>query len=211
MRVYTTRVKSQVRSWRGGNTGCRAIGCGITGSIEETFPEHVDEVVDAKHRKMSIGSHSRINFRCPTCNEVSASKVANRVKAWRSGSTGCPCIGKGYKVQRPGWLYLIYNQTSGVLQIGITNNLDARLSTHRKNGFLTTVDYEHYADGMGVCNMETRLKKAVAHRIGHPLNARINGAKFDGFTESWPIDELSVGSLAELRAVVLKPQHAEAH
>jgi hypothetical protein len=80
-------------------------------------------------------------------------------------------------------------QRPGEQQFGITNELDVRLKTHRRNGW-DLLDCAEPASGQKVLDTENSFKKWLKKEIG----------LIKGTTENWATTSMEVQSLAELKA-----------
>jgi hypothetical protein len=117
-----------------------------------------------------------------------------------SASTGCPtCATTGYDPNSNGWIYLLRRESDELLQIGITNVPEKRLSIHRRNGW-EVIDLVGPIDGQTAKEFEeaTLLHLDV---IGVHRGRSLSEA-FDGYTEAWRIEDLPVSSLAEVRVLL---------
>jgi DNA-directed RNA polymerase subunit M/transcription elongation factor TFIIS len=204
--VSVSYVYGRTNSWDKGNTGCYMVGCKRFRNLAEEYPNHVDEIVNESDRKLSARCNAYIDFKCPDCGAVRTARVSQRTMAWDHGNTGCPCTGGGYNPFATGWLYLLSNDVSGLLQIGITNDCGRRLAEHARNGF-APLDVEKY-DGVLAAELEAALKKFLVNTLGHPLAATIDNATFDGYTESWDVSELCISKLSELRSMLYDTEFA---
>jgi len=73
-------------------------------------------------------------------------------------------------------------------QLGITNNIDARLSQHAVNGW-KVLEFKGPASGKEVLRLETAFKKWLKNEIG----------VIEGTTENWSTFSMKVSSFAELK------------
>lgn len=79
---------------------------------------------------VTAGSHTSLAWRCAFGHEWNAAPNA------RSRGTGCPvCTPYGFDPSSDGWLYLMIHDEWEMLQIGITNDPETRISTHGRNGW----------------------------------------------------------------------------
>lgn len=100
-----------------------------------------------------------------------------------SSLKGCSaCADYGFNPEKPAWEYGFIRD--GYLKLGITNNLEQRLSTHRRNGDFDLVHIRHHSVGHIASDWEKRLKRKF-------------GGKFvtkeqcpDGWTETFPLSVL---------------------
>ena len=77
----------------------------------------------------------------------------------------------------------------GEQQIGITNDLETRLRTHERNGWVL-LEHTKPTQGQKVLEIETALKKWLKKNIG----------VIEGTTENWATTSMEIQSLAELKA-----------
>jgi hypothetical protein len=95
-------------------------------------------------------------------------------------------------------VYLVINKEAGLLQIGITGDLPTRFSDHERNGF-SPIDTIRYASGIEAQELERDIKLMLKDVLPGRRPSRIGGKKFDGWTESWYINDLGVSTITELR------------
>lgn len=111
--------------------------------------------------------------------------------------TGCPtCSNSGFDPNEPGWLYLIEHDELEMFQIGISNTPEKRLNDHSKRGW-EYMDIRGPMDGHLAKQIETELLREIERRgavMGH--NAGIK--KFDGYTEAWLKNSLTVTGISQL-------------
>lgn len=189
------------RTGAGRCTGCpicanREILVGYN-DLATTHPE-VAKLADGwDPTTVSAGSTQRLLFACPDGHASVLARVRNRVRD--AESLGCPqCATPGYDPGKEGWVYLVRNDVEHLLQIGITGNPRERLLSHKKNGF-TEIDILGPMDGFVAQELERDIKFMLKEQIPNRKPAMIGGSKFDGHTESWYINELSVTAISELQ------------
>lgn len=74
---------------------------------------------------LSVENWSKATFKCMDCGLTRVAIVSNALKP---GRKSCPaCAKRGFDPLKLGWLYLL-KRPDGLLKIGVTNNLDQRLS-----------------------------------------------------------------------------------
>lgn len=127
--------------------------------------------------------------------------------AHRSAGRGCAaCSSGGYNPTKDGWMYLMIHEEWNLLQIGISNVIENRLASHKKNGWQVR-DVKGPLDGYWVMDMETDILHTLKSQgvdVGtHPVG------KFDGFTESWTATNWPSSSLQELFSHVYQTQWME--
>jgi len=90
--------------------------------------------------------------------------------------------------------------TWNLLQIGITNDLKARTSTHERSGW-ERLDQRGPMDGTLARAWETSILNVLREQ-GINADATTDGGRFDGYTESWPQAALPVQTIRELLDLV---------
>jgi hypothetical protein len=119
------------------------------------------------------------------------------VNARDYGSHGCPeCAEFGFSPASDAWVYLIRHDALGMEQIGISNEIEARLASHAKRGW-EVVEIRGPLPGDHVQKLERDGLKALRKR-GARLGDRGGHETFSGFTEAWPVLSLHLPSLSDL-------------
>jgi len=118
------------------------------------------------------------------CGHVWTTEVGSLRKGQRCGS----CALRGYSQDKPGWLYLM--ERPGEMQVGITNHIDQRLTTHARNGWsLLDVDGPH--DGATIFSREQAIRTYL----------RSAELLIDGTLENWPTASWEPPSLAVIEDI----------
>jgi hypothetical protein len=127
-------------------------------------------------------------------------EVGHRWKAIiasRSVGGGCPSCAKfGFDPNKDAYLYLLEHFDLEMFQIGITNNLEERVSKHQRSGW-TTMEVRGPMEG----NLTRQLETASLHTLlkrGAVLGKKGSLEKFDGFTEAWTKASLKVVSIKQI-------------
>ena len=116
----------------------------------------------------------------------------------RSRGNGCSaCSLSGFNPAKPGWLYLVFHDGWDMFQIGISNKPEDRLSTHYRTGFREVLDLRGPMDGYLAQQLETAILHSVERR-GGVLGHKAQIEKFDGYSEAWTKDSLTVKSFKQL-------------
>lgn len=89
-----------------------------------------------------------------------------------------------------------------MFQIGITNNPEKRIASHRKLGW-EVIEIRGPMDGLLTQNWETSILRFLKSNGADLANANIAG-KFDGYSEAWSIEKFSTGSIHELMQLTEK-------
>jgi hypothetical protein len=115
----------------------------------------------------------------------------------RSNGRGCPsCAKSGFDPNKEGWIYFLVHNHWEMLQIGITNFPEQRLSTHRRSGW-ADIDIRGPMDGHLTQQWETAILRMLNAKGADLSNTKIAG-KFDGYTEAWSKSTFEAKSIKEL-------------
>jgi len=156
-----------------------------------THPELVAEAI-FDPATVIAGTNRRLRWRCATGHEWTAT---GNSRAFRG--TGCPdCAESGFKPGSLGWLYLLKHDNWVAQQIGISNRPEQRLATHRRNGW-TVLDLRGPMDGYLTQDWERDILRWLRKR-----GVSASTGDFDGYTESWSLDDFQANSLTELMEAV---------
>jgi len=98
-------------------------------------------------------------------------------------------------------MYLVYDDTRDLLQLGITNNRDERLAKHRRGGFDQVLDVRGPLDGVLARDLERACIRALERR-GAVFVRDLDLNRFDGWTESWACGSLDVQTLQSILKMV---------
>jgi Zn ribbon nucleic-acid-binding protein len=146
-------------------------GCGLCSNrlvtighndLASTNPQLAARLVDpAQAQLVTSGSDRELQWFCDDGHprfEWPAT-VASRTRH----PIGCPrCYRGGFDQSRYGYLYLLARSSGGEdqRQYGITGNLDARMQTHARSGWVL-VDHRRFDDGRDALAAETGIKRAM--------------------------------------------------
>lgn len=157
-----------------------------------THPELAAQAFDWDPTQFMAGTGYILNWKCPTCNFVYPSTGSNRIQG-----QGCPkCAKSGFDPSATGWLYLIKNESKGLIKIGITNSLDTRLRAHRAEGF-RKLDLSPPMPGHKARELEKKILQLVKTNKGKFFSPEQAG-KFNGYTECWEEVTYPANSLVDL-------------
>jgi hypothetical protein len=160
--------------------------------LESRFPDVAQEAFGWNPSEIFAGTHAKKNFRCFYGHFYRAI-----VKDRTTKGSGCPiCSKHGYNPGKPGFLYFLEHPRWGMLQIGITNNVDQRTVEHKKKGW-EIIEIRGPIDGLLAMNWESAILRMLKARGADLSNASIAG-KFDGYSEAWSETLFPVKSLKEL-------------
>ena len=164
--------------------------------LATTHPEIAREAHNFDPTTISRGSTKKVQWRCITCEHIWTTNPNGRTSGASRG--GCPqCNGQGFDSSKPGYLYMMCQPDWGLTQIGITNHKNNRTKQHGHSGW-SLLNIVGPLPGYEILATESSLKRWLrSEKI--PKGRKPDGSKFDGYTESWPEEELLVSSIHELR------------
>ena len=183
----------------GGGTGCpfcsnRTVLFGYN-DLATTHPEIAIQADGWDPTTVTVGSGRKRKWRCSEGHSWNA-VVASRSGGPKGGS-GCPsCATSGFNPSLPGWLYFLDHDGWGLFQIGITNDPTRRISKHGSGGW-TSIEIRGPMDGSLAKDLETSILKSLRKR-GAQMAHRTDIRQFDGWTEAWTKDSLSVVGFKQL-------------
>lgn len=158
-------------------------------------PALAREAFDWDASKYSSGSGAKKKWIC------SEGHIWKATISSRTSGNGCPtCSTTGFDPNKDGWLYFLRHDHWNLLQIGITNFPENRLSSHKKLGW-QVLEVRGAMDGMIAREWETSILRMLRKRGADLGNPSVAG-KFDGFSECWAFDSLPAQSLQELMELV---------
>lgn len=159
--------------------------------LATTHPELAMQVAGWDPSAVSRGSHAKKLWRCAEGHEWVAT-VKDRVAGY-----GCPtCAPSGFDPKQDAFLYFIEHDALDLLQVGITNSLEARLAAHGRRGWVVR-EVRGPMDGALTRATEQAVLRSIAKR-GAVMAASTDIEKFDGWTEAWTRQSLDVSSLKQL-------------
>ncbi len=162
-----------------------------------TNPKLASELVNGDPKKVTAGSGKKFKWQCELGHTWTA-QVANR-----TSGTGCPsCATGGFNPNINGWLYLIWHEETQMLQIGISNYPEDRLSVHKRNGW-ELIELRGPLQGDVTYSWEQSIMKMLRAEGANLGDTTING-KFEGFTEAWSKSTFDINSIKELMRMTEK-------
>ena len=184
-----------------GRKGCpycagNKVRVGVT-DLYTKFPEIAKQADGWDAKTVSAFSGLRKKWICSEGHRWACS-VGNRTNL----GSGCPtCNGHhGYLSSLEGYLYLVVHEERGMQKIGVSNVPEHRLNTHRINGW-KLIERIGPLDGILVYNYEQKILKELRVQ-GVICSMSDADERFDGYTESWPIEKLEVMSIDELIGMI---------
>ena len=151
--------------------------------LQTKFPDLAAEAFGWDPTTITSGSGRKLKWEC-SFGHIYCATVGSRTNI----GSGCPvCAEYGFNPSMDAWFYLM--QRPGEQQLGITNELDVRMKTHERNGWVL-LEHTVPASGQKVLDTENAFKKWLKKEIG----------LIKGTTENWATTSMEVQSLAELKA-----------
>jgi hypothetical protein len=190
---YRWSARISPRTRRG--VGCpRCAGHVLVPGTNDCATTHPDLAVEAlgwDPTTVFAATKTKLWWKCSACGHEWKSTGDNRRRS------GCPACAKyGYDPTSPGWLYLIEHHELGLLQIGITNEPDVRLTSHGARGWML-VDLLGPMDGSFAREQEKSILQMLRGRGATFTKAELAGT-FSGYTESWTATSYLTTSLGDL-------------
>ncbi len=173
---------------------CANFKC-LTGfnDLVTTHPNLALEAFGWDPKKVIAGSNKKRDWQCSE-GHIWSALVVNRAYGKQ---TGCPeCATSGFKPEQDAWVYLIFDSSRSLHQIGITNDPKQRVSLHKSRNW-KLLDLIGPIKGRQARKLEVMV---LAHLWRNQIRTgkRAGLKKFDGYTESWKSSEFSPNSIAEI-------------
>lgn len=166
-----------------------------------THPNLASQLVSEDPRNIMYGSGKKLKWRCPECGDEWWAKPNARTSTLRSCSELCPRHSvSGFKNDLDGYLYLMKQPSWNLIQIGITNFPEKRISSHGASGWVLC-DLLGPLSGGTVSDLEKYLLKRIRNKK-IPSQLSPDNKKWDGYTEGWADSDLSVSSIQELKEIL---------
>jgi hypothetical protein len=159
--------------------------------LATTNPELAAQADGWDPKTLTEGSTQKVAWKCELGHQW-ISRLRNR-----SLGIGCPsCALTGFDPNKSGWLYLIDHDVLELFQIGISNSLEVRLDNHLKRGW-EVLEVRGPMEGHLAQQLEAAILHALEHR-GAVLGHKAEIEKFDGYSEAWTKNSLTVTSFKQL-------------
>jgi hypothetical protein len=124
-------------------------------------------------------------------------KWSSRISHRTNLKSGCPtCAKSGFDPNKQSFLYFLSHPHWDMYQIGITNDQDARLGSHKKLGW-EVLEVRGPMDGHLTQDWETAILRMLRKSGADLSNANIAG-KFDGYSEAWSKSTFKATSIKQL-------------
>ena len=160
--------------------------------LVSTSPDLAIEADGWDPTTLTRGSGRKVQWRC------------SKGHTWKTSPTdrlrgeGCPsCSKSGFDPNKDGWLYLVFHEGWDLLQVGLTNSPEDRLTDHRRTGFDLVLDLRGPMEGVLAQELERKLLLALKRRNAKFSN-RSGAKKFDGYSEAWTRASLNVASIKQI-------------
>ena len=159
--------------------------------LGSTYPLIAMEAVGWDPTSVTAGSNQKKLWKCNEGHEWIAPV------AQRTSGHGCPsCSQSGFDPNKDGWLYFLSHPDWEMLQVGITNVPDDRLSTHKRLGW-EVLELRGPMNGDLARQWETDILRMLRKKNAIVGSTEIAG-RFTGYTESWMKSSFPASSLKEL-------------
>ena len=157
-----------------------------------TSPDLAAEADGWDPTTITRGSNRKVQWKCLSGHIWKASPTD------RSRGEGCPsCSKSGFDPNKAGWLYLVYHEGWDLIQVGLTNNPENRLTDHRRTGFDVVLDIRGPMEGTLAQKLE-RESLNVLKKRGAKFSESTGFKKFDGYSEAWTKKSLNVTSIKQI-------------
>jgi hypothetical protein len=163
--------------------------------LQSKFPFIATEASGWDPTTVTAGSNQKRLWRCVVGHEWEAPVAA------RTSGHGCPsCSETGFDPNKDGWIYFLSHPDWEMLQIGITNVPDDRLSTHKRLGW-EVLELRGPMEGDLARQWETDILRMLRKKKAVIGSTEIAG-RFTGYTESWMKASFPSSSLKEMMELV---------
>ena len=153
---------------------------------------------------VTAGNGKKKSWKCEFGHSWKASPNARTL--YTLSTSGCPsCAKYGFDPNKDGWLYLIDHDALEMFQVGISNVPRNRLGQHAKRGW-EIIEVRGPMEGHLAQQLETAILHAVERR-GAVLGHKADIEKFDGYSEAWTKESLTVTSIKQLLDWVYEDDH----
>jgi hypothetical protein len=178
----------------------KGVGCPIcsgrdvllnVNDLATTHPELAAQADGWDPKTLKAHSGKKVRWKCPEGHQWTAAVYS------RASGIGCPtCARSGFDPNKDGWLYFLQHDDLDMFQIGISNVPDSRLNQHSKRGW-EVVEVRGPMKGQLAQQLEGAILRSVERR-GAIRGHRTQIENFDGWTEAWTKDSLTVTSFKQL-------------
>ena len=160
--------------------------------LATTKPELAAQAHGWDPTTITQGSNRKVQWSCQNGHTWKASPTD------RSRGESCPsCSKSGFDPNKEGWLYLVYHEGWDLVQVGLTNDPESRLTDHRRTGFDLVLDIRGPMKGELAQGLERKSLHALKRR-GAEFSNKSGVRKFDGYSEAWTKASLNVTSIKQI-------------
>lgn len=201
--IYTARVANRNNSLSGcpycsGNKVLEGFN-----DLGTTHPELARDAIGWDPAKYTAGANYMAKWKCPNEHNWKA-LISSRTNM----HSGCPsCSKSGFDPNKDSYLYLIEHPLWGMLQVGITNDVDQRLSQHKRLGW-EPLEIRGPMDGHLTQQWETSILRMIKSKGADLSNSKIAG-KFDGYSEAWSKSTFEVETIKQLMSLTEEYEERE--
>jgi hypothetical protein len=194
--VYSASISNRSKE---GGTGCPICSNRVAlvgfNDLKTTHPLLSLEADGWDPKDFTAGFGGKKKWKCEFDHHWEVSIIRRSV-----GGTGCPTCSKyGFNPGKEAHLYFLSHPQWEMLQIGITNDLDGRLSKHKKIGW-EVLETRGPMDGHLTQQWESAMLRMLKAKGADLSNGKIAG-KFDGYSEAWSKSTFEVKSIKELMSL----------
>ena len=165
--------------------------------LQTLRPDIAEQAFDWDPSTQTVGSGAKVFWKCPEGHTWKAAIYS------RTGgnNVGCPsCAQSGFDQNKDGYLYFLEHPQWNMYQIGITNDPDRRLATHKRRGW-ETLDVRGPMDGLIAQEWETEMLRFLK-KNGARLGPKEIAGKFDGYSEAWLKSNFEMSNLQMLMNLI---------
>ena len=157
-----------------------------------THPQMAAEADGWDPTTVQRGTREMKSWKC-----VDGHRWMNSPNSRTNMETGCPsCAFSGFDPNLDSFLYFLDHPIWEMYQIGITNDLNRRITEHAKKGW-ELIELRGPMDGHLTQQWETAILRMLKTKGADLSNDKIAG-KFDGYSEAWSKSTFEVSSIKEL-------------
>jgi|LauGreDrversion4_2_1035121.scaffolds.fasta_scaffold88913_3 hypothetical protein len=165
--------------------------------LQTLRPDIAKQAFEWDPSTQTVGSGAKVFWKCEEGHTWKAAIYS------RTGgnNVGCPsCAQSGFDQNKDGYIYFLEHPLWNMYQIGITNDPDRRIATHKRRGW-EIIDIRGPMDGLIAQEWETDLLRFLK-KSGAKLGPKEVVGKFDGYSEAWIKDNFEVVDLRTLMQLV---------
>ncbi|WP_369394690.1 hypothetical protein AB5J72_49725 [Streptomyces sp. CG1] len=188
---------------------CAPCGRERTVSARRLDPEVARAAMVAAGLTPDVSYPGRVDVPWPcTCRCGTKLSPGPRLSDIRGGQGGCHnCSDTAFKLNDPGWVYLVAHPTLRYVKWGKSTKLDKRLTVHRYQGFVDLQRTWAFETGRQAAAVERRLGQWIRNQ-GAVTTIEQRHMRYKGYSETASLEEISLaGIVAFVDQLVSKGQH----